>query len=83
MTFADDAEAGEAVQIAIREALIRIVGENGGMLGHFVMVAEVAEITNEDDTDLCTFFVIAERQKAWHSIGLLGYGLAIEKENLD
>jgi len=83
VTFADDAEAAEVVQVQIREALNGIIGQNGGMLGHFVVIMEVAEITDDDDTDQCTFFAIAERQKVWHSMGLLHYGIAIEESGAE
>lgn len=83
MGFADDPDEEQTVTDEIRTAIDAIINRHGGLLGHFVFIGEVAEITDENEADSCVFTTTAKKQKSWHSLGLTHFMAELERENIN
>lgn len=81
MTFISDPGQARAVETEVRELLSALVARHGGMLGHFVLLAEVVEIAKDQDVQVDTgmWTATSRDSKTWNSIGLMQTGIMLEQ----
>ena len=65
----------EAWRAAAQQAVSTVAGEYGHMITRYILVAE----TMDEDGERAVLMAASPDQRAWDSIGLLGYALQLEQ----